>query len=341
MILLIRIFKYIGLVAATILTLALVTAVGMFITTRGSYTVPATVADDPTLPRVEINGITLHAETFGDPTNPIVVVVHGGPGGDYGYLLNLHQLEDEYFVVFYDQQGAGLSPRVPAEELTLQSSIDDLHRIVSHYGQGEAVRIVGHSWGAMLAAAYVGQHPDNVSHVILAEPGALDNAGLDRFRERQAASQGLGYYRLLIPTIFETFHMDETDADARMDYIYGKMTANFVNTAASGYRCTALEKAPSTSNVSVPPSRFGAVAFNTLFGPTADLTPIAANAANYKGHVLFLASQCNSFTGVEFQRMQMSLFRQAELVLIPEAGHEMFGDNPAASMANVRGFFDY
>ncbi|MEM7128824.1 MAG: alpha/beta fold hydrolase [Chloroflexota bacterium] len=97
-----------------------------------------------------------------------MVVVHGGPGGDYGYLLNLHELEADYFVVFYDQRGAGLSPRVPAGELTLQSSVDDLHRIVSHFGHGDPVRVVGHSWGAMLAAAYIGQHPDSVMQVILA-----------------------------------------------------------------------------------------------------------------------------------------------------------------------------
>ena len=28
--------------------------------------VPETVAEDPLLPRIEINGTTLHAETFGD-----------------------------------------------------------------------------------------------------------------------------------------------------------------------------------------------------------------------------------------------------------------------------------
>lgn len=337
---LVRVLKTLGLVAAVIAGLTVIVTVGLFLATRGSYSIPATVEYDSALPRVEIDGVTFHAETFGEPTNRVVIVVHGGPGGDYGYLLSLHELADEYFVVFYDQRGAGLSPRVPAEELTLQSSIDDLQRIVSHYWQGEAVRIVGHSWGAMLAAAYVGQYPDGVSHVILAEPGALDNAGLARFRKRQSASERIGYFGLLIPTIFETFHMDSPDADARMDYIYGRMTHNFVNTAASGYQCRAQIKASTTLDVPAPPSRFGAIAFQTLFGPAADLTPIAANAANYRGNVLFLASQCNSFTGVEFQREQMSLFAQAELVLIPNAGHEMFSDNPAASLAAIRGFFN-
>lgn len=341
MTLLLRTLKIGGLAVLAVAGLAVIISVALFVSTRGSYTVPLTVTEDSTLPRVEIDGVLFHAETFGDPEAPTVVVVHGGPGGDYGYLLNLHELADEYHVVFYDQRGAGLSPRVPAEELTLQSSMDDLHRIVSHYGQGESVRIIGHSWGAMLAAAYVGQHPDSVSHLILAEPGALDNAGLDRFRNRQSASQGIAYYGQLIPTLFESFHMNPPDGDAPMDYVYGKMTAEFVNTAASGYQCADQQKTLSTSNVLVPPSRFGAVAFRTLFGPDMDLSPIAANAGNFKGKVLFLASECNRFTGVSFQREQMSVFSQAELVVIPESGHEMFSDNPAASITNVRSYFQF
>ncbi len=335
-----RILKIIGFSLLGIIGLVIAAFIGLFVSTSGSYSVPATVEDDPTLPSVTIDGVTFHAETFGDAANPVVVVVHGGPGGDYGYLLNLHELSDDYFVVFYDQQGAGLSPRVPAEALTLQNSVANLHRIVTHYGNGEPVRIIGHSWGAMLAAAYVGQHPNSVTQVVLAEPGALDNAGLARFNERQAASaQSAAYYQLLVPTIFESMHLDAPDADASMDYIYGKMSANFVNTAASGYRCEDESVQAVAPSVPVPPNRFGTTAYKTLFGPEADLSPIAANAGNYDGDVLFIASECNSFIGEAFQREQMGLFPQAELAVIADAGHEMFSENPVESIAVVRGFF--
>ena len=334
-----RTLKVLGLALLASLALVIAAALGLFIATRGSHTVPATVADDPTLPHVTIDGVTFHAETFGDRNNPVVVVVHGGPGGDYGGLLNLHALADDYFVVFYDQRGAGLSPRVAAAELTLQSSVDDLHRIVSHYAQDAPVRLIGHSWGAMLAAAYVGQHPDRVTQAVLAEPGALDNAGLARFQAHQSSTRGLGYYRLLVPTIFESFRVDGPDGDAQMDYIYGAMSADFVNTAATGYGCADANIGPIPPDVPTPPSRFGTTAYNTLFGPAADLSMIAANAADFAGDVLFLASACNNFIGADFQRSQMGLFPQATLVVIPAAGHELFSENPAASLAAVRDFF--
>ncbi len=335
-----KLLKYSLISVGLFVGMLFLTVASLFIFTQGEYTVPDTVATDPTLPHVEIDGITFHAQTFGNPQDPVVVVVHGGPGGDFGYLLNLHQLEDEYFVVFYDQRGAGLSSRVEASELSLELSIADLHRIVTHYGNEQPVRLIGHSWGAMLAAGYLGKHPDQVSQAVLAEPGALDNARLDRFRQRQATTQDLAYYWMLVPAIFESFHLDGPDADAPMDYIFGKMSANFVNTAASGYRCEDNPMKPMiASDITIPPSRFGATAFNTLFGPEADLTPIAANADNFQGDVLFLASECSSFIGVDFQREQMALFPQAELAIIPDAGHEMFGENPTDSLTVVRNFF--
>lgn len=330
--LLIGIGLFIGLLVLIFYTL--------YVNTSGDQFIPYTVDSDPSIPHVEIEGVTFHAETFGNPSDPMVVVVHGGPGGDYGYLLNLHQLEDDYFVVFYDQRGAGLSPRVPAEELTLQSSVDDLHRIITHYGTGDPVRLIGHSWGAMLTAAYIGQHPNNVSQVVLAEPGALDNAGLARFNERQAASQNGAYYRQMVLTVFEAFHLTGPDGDAQMDYIWGQMASNFTTTSASGYRCADESVTAVTPDVPVPPSRFGTIAYKKLFGKDADLSPIAENAGNYSGDVLFIASECNSFIGEDFQKEQMGLFPQADLVVIEDAGHEMFSENPTASISAVRTFFN-
>lgn len=62
--------------------------------------------------------------------------------------------------MFYDQHGSGLSPRVPASQLSVQGFIDDLDAIIDHTSPYRPVRIVGHSWGAMLAAAYAGVGDD-------------------------------------------------------------------------------------------------------------------------------------------------------------------------------------
>src|SRR5262245_32993573 len=89
--------------------------------------VPATVEENPSLPRIEVNGTLLHAETFGDPRAPMIMVMHGGPGGDYCDMLPYKVLADDgYYVVFWDNRGAGLSKRHDASELTFGDYLEDL-----------------------------------------------------------------------------------------------------------------------------------------------------------------------------------------------------------------------
>lgn len=149
----------------TILLAALLTATWLWpgcdkkeIMLQPGNLVPKTVDQDPSLPAIALNGTVLHAETFGHPDSAMLVVVHGGPGADYRYLLNCRAFAaDGYFVVFYDQRGAGLSRRHGREAFTLQVTIDDLDAVIEHYhsSAGQKVFLLGHSWGAMLATAYI------------------------------------------------------------------------------------------------------------------------------------------------------------------------------------------
>jgi proline iminopeptidase len=89
--------------------------------------VPRTVAEDPGLPHIAVAGTLLHAQAFGDPGAPMVMVLHGGPGSDYCGQLPLRALADDGFrVVFWDQRGAGLSQRYDAGTYTLPLYLEDL-----------------------------------------------------------------------------------------------------------------------------------------------------------------------------------------------------------------------
>src|SRR5690349_8181288 len=94
--------------------------------------VPKTVDEDPSLPSIELATTKVHGEVFGDPSAPVLVVLHGGPGHDHRGMLRLRnpvdgvRLEDKHRVVFFDQRGCGLSRRHNADEMTLEAYDDDL-----------------------------------------------------------------------------------------------------------------------------------------------------------------------------------------------------------------------
>ncbi len=325
--------KVIGLILGALIGVAVLALLIGFIATNGEYNVPATAADDDSVPTVTLNGATFHSETFGDPAAPTLIVLHGGPGADYRALLSLQDLADEYYVVFYDQRGTGLSPRVAdPSTLALDTYLADLDAFVDAYGGGDPVILLGHSFGGMLLAPYLTRHPEKVSHVIMAEPGPLTQEMLAQGLDFSGSSREAGMAQLR--ATFESFHISSPPDDkAPFDYVTGQVMI----AANPGYWCGG------TPPASVAGWRFSYDAFQNV---TASLYDADGNLISLVEGLdsidtpptLFMASACNTVIGGDFQRQQMTYFPGAELVVIPESGHELFAEQPAASVDAVRAF---
>lgn len=295
--------------------------------------VPPTVEGDAALPRVTLGGYAFHAEAFGAAGQPVLIVLHGGPGADYRYLLGLQALADEYQVVFYDQRGSGLSPRVPAEAITVQGFIDDLDAFVEAYGRGRPVHLLGHSWGAMLASAYTGAHPGKVGRLVLAEPGFLDASTQDVFSGGGLPPLGVmwGFAKAWVG---QWFVATEGDAYARDDWFLQQVLPL---TQGADEMCEGRMPA-------LQAWRFGSPSFQATMGRMMD-DPAYARGLDFRqgvgaftGPTLFLTGGCNRVIGEAHQRRMMGHFAHARLEVIPQAGHFMFNDQPQRSVAAVRRF---
>jgi proline iminopeptidase len=333
--------KKLCVAGGSLLGLALVGFVGSYLAFAGQYLVPATTTDDPALPSRSIAGYRYHLEVFGLPTRPVVVVVHGGPGADYRYLLPLRPLSDEYQVVFYDQRGSGLSPRVPDDQLDLDHFVEDLHAVVSSVSPHAPVRLVGHSWGAMLAAAYLDRHPEQVSHAVLAEPAFLTAERGDQWfeaigRGRPPLSLGLlgGAWRALMQSLY----VYGPDDDARDDFLRrALMELDVHGHPLAGYYCDSDVRSAFQSAW-----RAGARAESAVFQKARDdaghfkVNLVTPNLKRFPHKVLLVAGSCNTIIGPEAQSQNLELFSNAELAVIKDAGHTMFGEQPEASLAVLR-----
>lgn len=157
---------------------------------------PGRAVGDPPIPaaaegQVDAgDGVRLGYLRLGDSADPLIVL-HGGPGLTLQYLADdLSPLARDRSVIFYDQRGAGRSTLVtdPAA-LDAGRFADDLEAVRKHFGL-EVMTLVGHSWGAGVAALYAMRYPGRVSRIVLIGPMALRRSELDRSFAAVPASLG-------------------------------------------------------------------------------------------------------------------------------------------------------
>jgi L-proline amide hydrolase len=112
----------------------------------------------------------------GDVDAPVpLVVLHGGPGGTYDYLLSLADLADSRAVIHYDQLGNGHSTHYPdrgADFWTVDLFVRELHNLVDALGIADRHHVLGQSWGGFLAQEYALTQPPGVRALVLADTAA-------------------------------------------------------------------------------------------------------------------------------------------------------------------------
>jgi len=304
----------------------------LYIAAMGEYPVPKTIGQDPTLPRIEAGGKVFHGEAFGDPSAEPVIVIHGGPGWDYKTLLPLKALSDRYYVVFYDQMGTGLSPRVDDDKVSMHTLLADLDAMVDKFGRGGKVSLVGHSWGAMMASAYLGAHPEKVRRIVLAEPGFFNNTQAKEAGIRFGPAWTWDFMSHATWTMFEALHIDKPDKDAAQDYFIGQIATQ----ANLEYYCAGAPFDKLSDHFRAGARSAQAIMTKGMDDDgnfTFDLTD---GVDRFKDEVLFLAGDCNKMFGAPVQKKRLAAFPNARMVVIKGSGHMMFLEKPEESIAAVR-----
>jgi len=104
---------------------------------------------------------------------PTLLLLHPGPGFDHTvYKVRAGEVLGHFAqVVYLDQRGHGRSDRTPLEELTLERWADDVREFCDALEIEKPV-VMGHGFGAMVAATYASRHPDHPSRLVLVNPAA-------------------------------------------------------------------------------------------------------------------------------------------------------------------------
>ena len=162
---------------------------------------------------IRVGDARLFVRAIGD--GPPVLVLHGGPDFDHGYLLpELDRLAASCRLVYYDQRGRGRSgDRVRAADVTLASEIADVESIRRAFGL-DSMAVLGHSWGCVLAMEYAARHPEPISELVLLNTAPGSRADVRVLREHLARIRPPGdAERMRAVAATDRFRGGDLDAD--------------------------------------------------------------------------------------------------------------------------------
>jgi proline iminopeptidase len=291
--------------------------------------VPKTVDEDPSLSSIEVSDTKLHAEAFGDPAAPMIMMLHGGPGNDYRQLLPMQALADDgYYVVLWDQRGAGLSRRHDGASYTLDGYLEDLRLVIEHFSSSDTQPIVfiGHSWGAMYATWFINEYGDyhgRVAGAVLSEPGAFTKDEMVDYMSTFWPPWGWTSEEL--NDIMWTDQQLSKGDHERADYLM----------LVSGL--AGLPRQHNTPENPAPMWRLGAVV-------NARLSNLAMQGGfdwttrlrEFAHPVLFLRGELNEDMPLEHQQKLASHYAQAQIITVPGTGHDAIWDRSDEFLSHVR-----
>lgn len=291
--------------------------------------VPPTADQDRALPQLTVtvagHARALHLRRFGDPRNPPLFVLPGGPGADFRLLLPLAALADRYAVILWDPRGAGLSERVGLDELTVDSFDDEIAAVHAAVAPGRPAVLVGHSYGALFATRYAARHPGATAALVLLEPGGMTGAA------RRADHGGALPFAAVEDLLWQNEVLTSSD-HAAADY----KAVHLVPEASRSYTCDG-RRPPED-----PAWRFGALHHHALThsrnAPAAAFN-FAAGVDAFRGSVLVIAGTCGAGRADYQRASNLASLPGARLATIPGAGHiSLFTAYAAQTIAAVRAF---
>lgn len=272
--------------------------------------VPETVIENPELPSIIINGTVLHAEAFGNPSNPVLVVLHGGPGADYRSLIQYKELaNDGYYVVFFDQRGSGLSERLDKSYITLDNYLEDLEQIINHYtlSDTQSVSFLGHSWGAMYATMFINHYPERITKAIYVEPGGFPSDEINEF-----------FSKTFKPDLFSEWMNDmswidnvyTSDSHEKIDYKRAMLVSN-----VSSHQ-------KDNENNPAPHWRWGGVV-STYLPQDQKEFDWTTNLSEFQANVLFINSELNTVQTIEHQQKLAAHYPNSSIITVNNVGHDV------------------
>ena len=289
--------------------------------------------------RLALRGLSHHVLTWGNPAAPKLFLLHGwmDVGASFQFLVDA--LNGERFAIAPDLRGFGKSEWQP-QGYWFPDYVADLEALLDAMAPGESVDLVGHSLGGNVAMLFAGARPARVRRLV-----SLDGFGIPGEAPDVAPRKIAAWLDALAePPEFAPYANLDAVADrlqknnrrlARDKALF--LAAHWAETLPDGRaRLTSdpRHKLPFPTSYRLDDSF---AVWRRIAAPTLWVAAADSDIPKWLHDHPEGEAGADGLAGI---RRRMAHIPDARMVTIPDAGHMLHHDQPAAVAAAIEAFFD-
>jgi pimeloyl-ACP methyl ester carboxylesterase len=266
---------------------------------------------------VEACGLRFHYVAWGQAAAPPVLCLHGITQTGHSWDEVAEDLGRDFRVLCLDQRGHGDSAWAPDGDYRRETQAADVAAIVEALNLPPFV-LMGMSMGGINSITFTARHPERVKALVIVDVSPeIQTRGVENIRNFIQAKDELDSFEEFVQRAHR-FNPRRSLENIRSRLSHnlkqlpnGKWTWKYDKSLRSGERS------------------FQASALSNLWD---DVRAILCPTLIIKG------GESDILSGESAEKLQGAI-ANSRLEIVPGAGHSVMGDNPAAFVAAVRGFF--
>jgi pimeloyl-ACP methyl ester carboxylesterase len=132
--------------------------------------VPFTQENQPIDKYVQISDMNFHYLAWGNPADPIILMLHGGSQQAHSWDFVSLPLSEHYHVLALDQRGHGDSDWAADGDYSIEAHQRDIDGFVETLGL-DGFHLIGHSMGGRNSYVWASRHPGKLKSLVIVDTG--------------------------------------------------------------------------------------------------------------------------------------------------------------------------
>lgn len=253
---------------------------------------------------------------------PIILMIHGFRGNHLGLEYIAAELTEKYEVVIPDLPGHGMEPPMQHKKHNLEGYVDFFEDYIEKNHLNDFF-LIGHSYGAMVAAKLAASHPQGIRKLVLINPVSQSSKFI--------ASLGILYYRFGLSLPFGLDH----------NFFYSKLiskieTSLLLRTHDPKLRAQIYQL--HLDNLKINPY-FRRVIEEAFYSVVQN--NILLDAQNIHLPTLIIAGDLDDLAPVEKQKKLNQAIQNSRLEIIPAVGHLTHYEKPKEVAQYILEFLEH